>query len=749
MDNVSKNRAAEQALRESEMRFTAIVQTAPDAIISIDEDQRIILFNKGAEDTFGYQSDEVLGKPMDMLMPERFRGVHEQGVADFAASRETARYMSSRNDITCLKKNGEEFAAEASISRIEASGQKVMSVILRDISERNQAALALAESESKFRTLAESATVGIFLFRDRVLYANQACSEMTGYSRKQLLHMGLADLLHPDSLSEVQRNWAKRKQGDAASRHCDVQFLTKSGEVRWGQLTTAMIYFEGLPASLGSVVDITDRIRAKATLRESEEKYRSLFDNALDMIHIVGEDGRISDVNDTELDALGYTRAELIGKPLADIVHPDYREITKKAFAQTMQGKPIGIYETAFITSDGEKIDIEVNVSPQMEAGKFISGRAICRDITKRKRAEEQLSEQRRSMQAILDNAPVGIWLLGMDHRIKFINSTFCNAVGVEERLFLEAEHYSKLLPEDVSRGCTASDKDCFDTRAQVSSIEEIPCVDGKLHSFEIIKAPILDDQGVMQGLVALATDITGFKQKEASILRLSNENRRLAQRLLRVQEQERQGLARELHDELGQSLAMIKTELGRAASRVWNRKELTGIIRTIDETTDQVIATTRAMLQRLRPTTIGGIGLPGVLAELAKNWEEQQGIPCAFDSSGDLDDLNENIQFALFRILQESLTNIARHARARQVQVYCHSHTSSGDGDKPRDAVTLIVADDGVGLQGKRKSHQELGLIGMRERAHAIGGKFDIESAPNKGTRILVTIPLTKEASS
>ncbi len=483
------------------MRFTAIVQTAPDAIISIDEGQRIILFNKGAENIFGYQQDEVLRKPLNLLIPERFRGIHEQKVADFAADHETARYMDSRNNITCLKKNGEEFAAEASISSTEVSGKRVMSVILRDISDR--------------------------------------------------------------------------------------------------------------------------------------------------------------------------------------------------------------------------------------------------------KRAEEQLSEQRRFMQAILDNAPVGIWLLGTDHRIKFINPIFCNTVGVKERLFLQVEHYSELLPEDVSRGCMASDKTCFDTRAQVFSIEEIPCVDGKLHSFEIIKAPIFDDQGVIQGLVALATDVTGPKQKEASILRLSNENRRLAQRLLHVQEQERQSLARELHDELGQSLTMIKTELGRAASRTWNRKELAEVIKTIDKATDQMIASTRTMLQRLRPATIDSVGLQGALAELAKNWERKQSIPCTLDSSGDLDNLNDNIRLALYRILQESLTNIARHARAKRVQVHCHRHKPSKDDDKQLNAVTLIVADDGVGLPVNRESHQGLGLIGMRERVHALGGNLEIKSAPNKGTRIVVILPLEKKASS
>jgi len=140
------------------------------------------------------------------------------------------------------------------------------------------------------------------------------------------------------------------------------------------------------------------------------------------------------------------------------------------------------------------------------------------RSLHAEKKFQDQLNEQRRSMQAILDNAPVGIWQLGVDQRIKFINATFCNAVGVDERQLLATEHYSDLLPEDVSCNCRASDKACFDSRAQVSSIEIIPCVDGQLHSFEIIKAPIFDDQNVMQGLVALATDVTERKQAEVRL---------------------------------------------------------------------------------------------------------------------------------------------------------------------------------------------------------------------------------------
>ncbi len=170
---------------------------------------------------------------------------------------------------------------------------------------------------------------------------------------------------------------------------------------------------------------------------------------------------------------------------------------------------------------------------------------------------EDQMSEERKSLQIILDNAPVGIWRMDTNSRIDFINPVFCNAVGVAEQCFLQAEHYFQLLPEDVSRNCMISDKKCFDSREQVSSIEEIPCVDGKLHSFEIIKAPIINSQGVMQGLVGLATDITESRQTEKA----------LQQQVHKLERFNTMSVGRELRMiELKKEINALLNELGREA---------------------------------------------------------------------------------------------------------------------------------------------------------------------------------------
>jgi PAS domain S-box-containing protein len=147
---------------------------------------------------------------------------------------------------------------------------------------------------------------------------------------------------------------------------------------------------------------------ANRALKKSEQKYRGLFNDALDMIHIVDADGRIVDANKIELETMGYTKEEYLGKPLLEIVHPDCRNITKKVFEQVMRGKDVRSYETALITKKGEKIAVEVSAVPQIERGKVVLARGIIRDITERKRAAEALKrseEKYRKLAEKLTNA--------------------------------------------------------------------------------------------------------------------------------------------------------------------------------------------------------------------------------------------------------------------------------------------------------------------------------------------------------
>ncbi|WP_375754385.1 PAS domain S-box protein [Corallococcus exercitus] len=236
----ASRRRAEQSLRLSEARFSGIVTNAADAVISIDQAQRIVLFNRSAERIFGYSAQEALGQPLDLLLPESLPALHARHVRHFAQGLETSRHMGERLPILGRRKAGEPFPAEASISKLDVEGTRLLTVILRDISERRKAEDELRLSEERFRTAFEGAPVGMALvdLRGRFLHVNAALCDLVGYSREELLHRSFQDLTVPEDLAVDQENAARMRRGEIDSFQREKHYVRKDGRrialIVWG-----------------------------------------------------------------------------------------------------------------------------------------------------------------------------------------------------------------------------------------------------------------------------------------------------------------------------------------------------------------------------------------------------------------------------------------------------------------------------------------------------------------------------------
>ncbi|HUF20925.1 MAG TPA: histidine kinase [Burkholderiales bacterium] len=241
-----------------------------------------------------------------------------------------------------------------------------------------------------------------------------------------------------------------------------------------------------------------------------------------------------------------------------------------------------------------------------------------------------------------------------------------------------------------------------------------------------------------LQELHFYVTDISEFTRMQRELADALGDNRLLSQRYMQVQEEERRYLARELHDELGQSLNAIKVDAVTIRDQVRDRPELQRSAQAIIDVSSQVYGVVRNLLQRLRPVALDELGLASAVQYSVEQWQRRHpAVRCEFVSDDEMEGLPEAVNITIYRLVQECMTNIARHAQAQRVGIRVERARASGER-----AVLVQVEDDGLGfdLATKRKG---LGLVGLRERVELLGGRFELRSEAGKGTQVRATIPV------
>ncbi|WP_438971559.1 ATP-binding protein [Methylophaga sp.] len=328
--------------------------------------------------------------------------------------------------------------------------------------------------------------------------------------------------------------------------------------------------------------------------------------------------------------------------------------------------------------------------------------------------------------------------ILSLDHAG---NITFCNSTA--ERLF--APQTSILKGKALANlGFARDHKQIANILENCESTENKETIllrpDGQEVDLLMSTVPLLDNEHRVMGLICTLRDITELKQAEAARSQL-RETRLLAKHMDEVQEAERRHLARELHDELGQCLTAIKTD----AVLIRNRTESTeprvfNSAQAIIDTASHIYDVVHNMITQLRPSPLDDLGLVPTLEQSIASWQSREsGINFQLDVEGTLNNLTEMMNMTVFRVVQEAITNAVRHADASEIKVKVTAEQGSDD-----DKLFIDIRDNGKGMVVKDfHSDVDFGLLGMRERAQSLGGEFKLESEPDAGVRILISIPL------
>lgn len=270
----------EPGLPANHAHLTRIIAFATDVIITVDEEQHILLFNAAAEKVFGYPAAEILGKPLDLLLPERYRLIHRQHIHHFGNTGVTNRKMGRLDTLFALRANGEEFPIEASISQAETAGSRFYTVILRDITERVAAEEKLVESEQQLRATFDQAAVGIaHLSPDgHWLRANQKLCEITGYTEAELQELSIQKITCPEDLNTTIELQGRLLAGQIQTYTLEKRFVRKDNSLVWVSLTASLVRDSNKEPKyfIKIIEDITQRKEAEAALRRKTDEIKAM-----------------------------------------------------------------------------------------------------------------------------------------------------------------------------------------------------------------------------------------------------------------------------------------------------------------------------------------------------------------------------------------------------------------------------------------------------------------------------------------
>lgn len=403
IEDITERKRLEEQLRLAEAKSSGILAISADAIISIDDYQRITMFNEGAERIFGYSRTEVLGASLDMLIPERVRAAHRQFVEKFAAGQESARRMGKR-DIAILgrRKSGEEFPADAAISKLEVGGKRILTVALRDITEQKRAQDELHQSQERLELALEGADLASRdwnVMTGEVIF-NPRWSEMRGFRPEEIrLHVdSWISGIHPDDRVRVQKVLMDYFHGHLSKYETEHRVLTKSGSWIW-ILDRGKVFARdqaGHPTRMvGTELDITDRKRLEEELRFSEAKFSGIVSISADAIVSIDEDQSITLFNEGAEKIFGYSKAEVLGAPFDMLIPKRLRSIHRQHVEKFAAGNQIarrmgeGGAPILGLRKNGEEFPIDAAISKLDVNGKRILTVAL-RDVTTQKRIEKE-----------------------------------------------------------------------------------------------------------------------------------------------------------------------------------------------------------------------------------------------------------------------------------------------------------------------------------------------------------------------
>ena len=747
--DVTEQRLAEQALRDSEARYRTLMEQASDGIFVTDQAFRILEVNSRGCEMLGYTREEMLGLVGAGILLSEDLAVQPVRIAEFM---QQGSVLSERR---VRRKDGSVFSAEIN-ARALPDGRIVG--ILRDVSERKHAEEALRASEAKYRAILEQASDGIFLADEGMRYTevNPRACEMLGYGREEVLRLSVRDILPAEDLAANPVRIEELKAGGPVLNE-------RRMRRRDGSIFPVEISARRLPDGrfLGIVRDITERKRVEQALRESEERFRRVFESDM-MGMIFGlERGVIADANDYFLRLVGRPRNDLLaGRLRWDVLlPPEHGARLQEAVAAAYEAGAAPPFETELIRSDGVRVPVLVGAAFLGREKKLGVGFAL--DLTERQRAEQRLAESERYLDRAQKLAHVGTWDADLATEVSTWSEEMARIFGLPP-----SQHTMSF--EDLIPRVHPEDRELVLAQIRRATEQRVTCryehrvlrPDGGVRVVEVTCEPVLDATGKPVRLIGSLQDVT--------------ERRFLEQQLREAQKLEAigrlaGGVAHDFNNLLTVILGYAETLLAGLPAddpRHASADQIRQAARRAAALTRQLLAFGRRQVFELRV-----FDLNGAIAEMREILERLLGeqIEIAFSPGA-----GHGLVKADRGQIEQVILNLALNARdamprgGRLSIETRHVDPPAAEPGRPADVqrgswLQLTVSDTGVGMDPEVQAHifepfyttkevgqgSGLGLATVYGIVSQSGGRIEVSSAPGQGATFRVYLPCAGEAAT
>jgi PAS domain S-box-containing protein len=733
-------------LAQERDRAQRYLDVADVVLIVVGRDGRIQLINRKGAEVLGLPVDEIVGRDWFRdFLPDSRRG---KALELFASLMEGRTETAERSEGPVLTRQGGErtIAWHNSVLRDESGAVVGMLSSGEDVTEQRAAEQALAASRQRLQLLFDRAPDGYYLsdLDGRFVDANRAAEDLVGYRKEELLGKSYLDagLLRPQDVPAAAALLRRSMQGLPTGPD-ELTLVREDGRAVVVEIRTEPVDVEGRPLILGIARDVTERKVAERALRESEERYRRLFEEAIEGVFVLDLEGRLTSANPALVDLLDMAPKDAIGKGFSELLAPDSAGWAVELFTKlATTHEPVREFPAEVTLVNGRHLWAELYASQVYVGGVLVGMQGTVRDISKRKLAEARVREASERLERAMSVGNLAWWQMTLPSGDVLFDARKATMLGHRPSDFSHYRDFTALLHPDDSEKTMQAMRDHLEGRAERYEAEYRLRTATGLYRWlrDVGSVTQRDASGRPSVVTGIVVDITNLKETQERLVRSNAELQDLAARLDVAREEERAEVAWELHDQIAQSLAVMKMDVDSCRRRlppdvlVEVRPSLDVMFSLLDDT----IARLRRLYTDLVPVMLEDLGLAATIEWQAEEFRRKRGIDIEVRRVEEVTLLDRRTELGVFRVLQEALDNVALHAGATKVTV---------DFGRDDGHAVLCVSDNGVVPAGTAEDGAEgMEFAGIRERVRSWGGSVAVSTSPAAGTSLRVTAPLSRK---